>query len=58
MIDLIALFALGYIIVIGLVALAVWIGSELMRRARSEVAADAQEDSDVDGGADAARIAV
>jgi hypothetical protein len=59
MIDLIALFALGYILVIGLVALAFWIGSELMRRTRSEQGADdAREDGDLDGGTDDAKIAV
>lgn len=52
MIDLIALFALCYVIVIGLVAMAVWIGSNLMRRARSEMIADAQEGGAVEGGAD------
>lgn len=52
MIDLIALFALCYIVVIGLVAIAVWIGSKLTRRARSEMIADAQEGEAVEDGED------
>lgn len=59
MIELIVLLSTSYIVLFALLALLVLVGSEVLRRTRSDVAGDDPlEDTDRDGGDEGSKVTV